>query len=91
MKTTHTLDTLFLSAPDVAGIVRRKGLNTCIAGIADNIHADFLRWESFDKSARVAAHSSVGVIELMPIADDRTFAFKYVNGHPNNTRFALPT
>jgi ornithine cyclodeaminase len=91
MKTTHTLDTLFLSAPDVAGIVRRKGLKASLAGIADNIHADFLRWESFDKTARVAAHSSVGVIELMPIADDRTFAFKYVNGHPNNTRFALPT
>ena len=91
MKTTHTLDTLFLSAPDVAGIVRRKGLKACLTGIADNIHADFLRWESFDKSARVAAHSSVGVIELMPIADDQTFAFKYVNGHPNNTRFALPT
>jgi ornithine cyclodeaminase len=91
MKTTHTLDTLFLSAPDVAGIVRRKGLKACLSGIADNIHADFLRWESFDKTARVAAHSSVGVIELMPIADDQTFAFKYVNGHPNNNRFALPT
>ena len=91
MKTAHTLDTLFLSAPDVAGIVRRKGLKACLTGIADNIRADFLRWESFDKSARVAAHSSVGVIELMPIADDQTFAFKYVNGHPNNTRFALPT
>ena len=91
MKTTPLLDTLFLSAPDVAVIVRRKGLTACLTGIAENIHADFLRWESFDKSARVAAHSSVGVIELMPIADDRTFAFKYVNGHPNNTRFALPT
>jgi ornithine cyclodeaminase len=91
MKATHTLDTLFLSAPDVAGIVCRKGLKASLAAIADNIHADFLRWESFNKTARVAAHSSVGVIELMPIADDRTFAFKYVNGHPNNTRFALPT
>ena len=91
MKTTASLHTLFLSAPDVAGIVRRKGLQACLGGIADNIHADFLRWESFDKSARVAAHSSVGVIELMPIADEKTFAFKYVNGHPNNTRFALPT
>ncbi len=91
MNTTPTLDTLFLSAPDVAGIVRRKGLKACFTGIADNIHTDFLRWESFDKSARVAAHSSVGVIELMPIADDQTFAFKYVNGHPDNNRFALPT
>ena len=71
MKTTTPLDTLFLSAPDVAAIVRRKGLKACLTGIAENIHADFLRWESFDKSARVAAHSSVGVIELMPIADEQ--------------------
>ena len=91
MKTARTLDTLFLSAPDVAGIVRRKGLKVCLTGIADTIHADFLRWESFDKSARVAAHSSVVVIELMPIADDQTVAFKYVSGHTNNNRVALPT
>jgi ornithine cyclodeaminase len=31
------------------------------------------------------------VIELMPIADDARFAFKYVNGHPSNTRDGLPT
>ena len=91
MNPTASPHTLFLSAPDVAGMVLRKGLKACLTGIADNIHADFLRWESFDKSARVAAHSSVGVIELMPIADGQIFAFKYVNGHPNNTRFGLPT
>jgi ornithine cyclodeaminase len=27
----------------------------------------------------------------MPIADSREFAFKYVNGHPKNTRTGLPT
>ncbi len=32
-----------------------------------------------------------GVIELMPIADDELFAFKYVNGHPRNTAAGLPT
>jgi ornithine cyclodeaminase len=52
---------------------------------------EFLRWNEFDKSARVACHSDVGVIELMPIADARQFAFKYVNGHPTNHRHGLPT
>ena len=33
---------------------------------------------------RVAAHSAVGVIDLMPIADPTHFAFKYVNGHSGN-------
>ncbi|CAN7201087.1 ornithine cyclodeaminase [Acidovorax sp. LjRoot129] len=89
--TTATFSTLYLSAPAVIELVRRKGIEACLRGIADNIHADFLRWESFDKSARVACHSKDGVIELMPIADDATYAFKYVNGHPRNTRHGLST
>jgi ornithine cyclodeaminase len=31
------------------------------------------------------------VIELMPISDAKTYAFKYVNGHPKNTLVGLPT
>jgi ornithine cyclodeaminase len=84
--------TQFLSAQDVASIVQRKGLSACLRGMADTIQADFLRWQAFDKCARVASHSADGVIELMPIADDQSYAFKYVNGHPkNNALHGLPT
>jgi ornithine cyclodeaminase len=83
--------TLFLSAPEVARLVAERGLPQCLQGVAANIAQDFLRWKSFDKSARVACHSAEGVIELMPIADDKTFTFKYVNGHPKNTAIGLPT
>ena len=82
---------LYLSAPDAVALVRRKGLKNCIAGMAEYIRADFLRWPDFDKSARVANHSQGGVIELMPIADDTTYSFKYVNGHPKNTAEGLLT
>ncbi len=82
---------LFLSAPDAVSLVRHRGLKNCIAGIADNIRADFLRWPDFDKTARVANHSKGGVIELMPISDDSTYSFKYVNGHPKNTAIGLST
>jgi ornithine cyclodeaminase len=85
------LQPLYLSVPDVVALVTRKGLRTCIAGIADNIRADFLRWHEFDKSARVANHSADGVIELMPISDHATYSFKYVNGHPKNTAIGLST
>jgi len=34
----------------------------------------------FEKSARLASHSSVGVIELMPTSDGQLYSFKYVNG-----------
>ena len=89
--TTFSTTPLYLSAPDAVALVRRKGLQNCIAGIAENIRADFLRWNDFDKSARVANHSKDGVIELMPISDDTAYSFKYVNGHPKNTAIGLST
>ncbi len=91
MQSTSSVSTLYLSAPEAAELIRRKGLQSCLAGIAANIRQDFLRWNEFDKSARVANHSRDGVIELMPISDDTTYSFKYVNGHPKNTRIGLST
>jgi ornithine cyclodeaminase len=55
------------------------------------IEAEFKRWPTFDKSARVACLSQRGVLELMPLADAQRFGFKYVNGHPGNTAQGLPT
>ena len=83
--------TVYLSAPEMVRLIQRKGVSACIAGVAERIEREFLRWHEFDKSARVACHSDVGVIELMPIADAAQFAFKYVNGHPSNHRHGLPT
>ena len=49
------------------------------------IEADYRRWPEFEKSPRLASHSPVGVIELMPTSDGQLYSFKYVNGHPKNT------
>jgi ornithine cyclodeaminase len=91
MKHIALVQTQFLSAQDVATIVTQIGPAAALGRLADYIHADFLRWQDFDKCARVASHSTGGVIELMPIADAKTYAFKYVNGHPKNTHVGLPT
>jgi ornithine cyclodeaminase len=91
MNTTTHLPTRFLSPADVATILRRQGMAESLRGMHDAIHADYLRWQDFDKSARIGCHSALGVIELMPIADDQTYSFKCVNGHPGNGRFGLPT
>jgi len=91
MKPIHRTATGFLSAERAAELVARQGLAACLHGMADCIEQDFLRWESFEKTARVANHSPEGVIELMPISDARLYSFKYVNGHPRNHRFGLPT
>ena len=91
MKRSTSVRTQFLSARDVAAIVAKMGLAQVLHRMADYIFADFLRWNDFDKCARVASHSAGGVIELMPISDATTYAFKYVNGHPKNTFVGLPT
>ena len=83
--------TQFLSVQDVANLVSKAGIATTLSRLADYIFDDYCRWQDFDKCARVASHSLDGVIELMPIADANTYAFKYVNGHPKNTRLGLPT
>ncbi|AJG18227.1 ornithine cyclodeaminase [Cupriavidus basilensis] len=83
--------TRFLDAADVAALVRATGVANTIAQMAHHIRQDFVRWEAFDKSARLATHSVDGVIELMPVSDAVQYAFKYVNGHPRNAQNAMPT
>jgi ornithine cyclodeaminase len=83
--------TRFIDVPALAQLVQQVGVPRFIAELAQTIQDDFLRWEDFEKSARVASHSPLGVIELMPVADAQRYAFKYVNGHPGNTARGLPT
>lgn len=81
----------FVSVENMMRLVNRITVSGAITGIAAYIEEDFRRWELFDKTSRVAVHSSDGVIELMPTSDGTTYAFKYVNGHPKNTRSGLQT
>jgi ornithine cyclodeaminase len=90
MKQIRT-QTQFLSPQDITTVVSKKGLASVLEGMAQYLQEDFLRWQEFDKCPRVANHSAGGVIELMPISDATTYAFKYVNGHPQNTAAGLPT
>jgi ornithine cyclodeaminase len=76
----------FVSVDAMMKLVLRIGVERFLEELGGNIEEDFLRWERFDKTPRVAAHSAEGVIELMPTSDGRTYGFKYVNGHPKNTR-----
>lgn len=74
----------FVSVENMMKLVTAIGPARMISEIADYIEADFKRWEQFDKTPRVAAHSKEGVIELMPTSDGESYGFKYVNGHPAN-------
>ncbi len=72
-------------------LVSRIGPARFIEELAGEIDADYRRWDEFEKSARLASHSSTGVIELMPTSDGKLYSFKYVNGHPKNTAKGLLT
>ncbi|MCV2889940.1 ornithine cyclodeaminase [Ruegeria aquimaris] len=81
----------FVSVDHMMRLIHHIGVEEMMRGIASYIEADFRRWESFDKTPRVASHSPVGVIELMPTSDGELYGFKYVNGHPKNTKEGLQT
>ncbi len=81
----------FVSVENMMRLVHRIGVEPMLAALADHIEADFRRWELFDKTPRIAAHSAEGVIELMPASDGEVYGFKYVNGHPKNMRAGLQT
>lgn len=74
-----------ISVGDIRKLIALIGLEVFFSRLIAALENDFSRWGAFHKSARHATHFAHGVIELMPCADDRFYAFKYVNGHPGNT------
>ncbi|WP_297352701.1 ornithine cyclodeaminase [Paraburkholderia sp.] len=83
--------TRYIDVSDVRKLVTSIGAEAFITTMADYIRADYLRWNEFEKSARVANHVPGGVIELMPTSDSTLYGFKYVNGHPKNTHVNMLT
>jgi ornithine cyclodeaminase len=82
---------MIIDTPTLATFLARVGIESFLRELADRIQADFARWPEFEKSARLASHSKVGVLELMPSADADWFSFKLVNGHPGNPNQGLLT
>ncbi len=81
----------FVSVENMMKLVHHIGLEKFLTDLTDRIEVDYWRWQDFDKTARIASHSKEGVIELMPTSDGEVYGFKYVNGHPKNTRSGLQT
>lgn len=74
----------FVSVENMMRLVHHFGVEQILLDLADEIEADYRRWDIFEKAPRLASHSREGVIELMPTSDGETYSFKYVNGHPAN-------
>ena len=81
----------FVDVDNMMRLVHAVGVDRFLVELSEVIAADFRRWPSFQKSARLASHSAEGVIELMPTSDGTLYGFKYVNGHPRNVLDGLQT
>jgi ornithine cyclodeaminase len=77
----------FFGVQELIEVLRTIGVEQFLSSLIRYTREDFLRWQKFEKSARLASHSANGVIELMPTSDGELYSFKYVNGHPINTQF----
>jgi ornithine cyclodeaminase len=69
----------YIGMERIQELVSRIGPARFIEQLAGEIEADYRRWPDFDKSPRHAAHSPVGVIELMPVTDGQLYSFKLEN------------
>jgi len=76
--------TEFMGVKDTARWMSTIGVEPIVSGLVEYVEQDFKRWNEFDKSPRVANHTPLGVMELMPTCDAELYGFKYVNGHPSN-------
>jgi len=75
---------LVLEIEDIKQLISKIGYKEFYLELIKTMEEDYSNWESFDKTPRVANHVDGGVIELMPISNDKLYSFKYVNGHPKN-------
>lgn len=73
-----------ISVNDIQKLIKIIGVKAFFDRLITAVESDFSRWGAFHKSVRHATYYAQGAIELMPCADDRFYAFKYVNGHPGN-------
>ncbi len=83
--------TRFIDIEIISHIINKVGISIFIQNLTDLLTENFKRWPEFEKSARLASHSKIGVIELMPVSDHNLYGFKYVNGHPSNTARGMST
>ncbi len=75
---------IVLDSNAVSLMIQQIGLPVFFQQLKLVLQEDFSKWSKFHKSSRHTIQLDLGVIELMPIATEEYYSFKYVNGHPLN-------
>ncbi len=66
-------------------LLERHGFDKYMRDLMSALKRDYKNWQLFTKMPRPAMHVPGGVLELMPICDNKLYyTFKYVNCHPKN-------
>jgi len=74
-----------ISVESLSTLLQRHGFDNFLKDLMSKMRHDFSHWESFTQMPRPAMHVPGGVLELMPICDNKLYyTFKYVNCHPRN-------
>ena len=74
-----------ITVESLTKLLKRHGFNNYMNDLINALKRDFKIWHTFTKMPRPAMHVDGGVLELMPICDNRKYyTYKYVNCHPKN-------
>lgn len=65
-----------LDVRGAARFIRSTGPEDLLGSLTKALLHDFRRWREFDHLPRLASHSPLGVIELMPTSDSTHYTFK---------------
>jgi ornithine cyclodeaminase len=80
-----------ITEEDLTKLIKKYGFKKYLSGLMQELKNDFSRWGEFNKIPRPAMNVPDGVLELMPICDNKYYTFKYVNCHPKNPNTGLMT
>lgn len=83
--------TKYIDLKTMSEYIKKIGVENLMEKLIPYMEEDYSNWDSFAKIPRPTHHSPVGVNELMPVGNDKLFACKYVNGHPDNPKDNLLT
>ncbi len=74
-----------ITVESLTELLKRHGFDNYMMDLTKTLKQDFKNWHSFTKMPRPSMHVPDGVLELMPVCDNkRYYSFKYVNCHPKN-------
>src|SRR3989344_626920 len=81
-----------ITVESIAASLKHHVFDNFLRDLMGALKNDFKRWQSFTKIPRPAMHVPGGVLELMPVCDNKKYyTFKYVNCHPKNPLIGLQT